>query len=144
VPGTIIKVSPRTAYSWKAVPQATATGETIIQPFVPVWQWREISVLVRVHVTTTGSAGSKITVKVVSSPPTDEEPNVLYGTGAIATIDIATGTGDGTVVKLDVSPQSSTPVNAGSHLGIIIYATGATSGVTDVTATLSVDLVCKS
>jgi hypothetical protein len=141
--GNILTILRRTPFDWQDVPQQAVTGATVLQTAVPVLAWKEISLLTRVHATTTGSAGSKITVLVTAVMPSAEDPSIFFGTGPIAQVDITTGTVAGTLVKLDISPQSSTPVNAGAFLAISVKATGATSGATDVTGTLSMALCVK-
>ena len=143
--GRIINISERRTFTWKAVPiSSTSAGLVVVQQTVPVWSYREVSLLIRVHADITGQTGATVKVYVHSSAPTQEDTTSVFPTSAaIATATIAETAAGGNMVKLDVSPQSSTPVNAGAYLLIAVDATGGSGVVGDVIAVLSIDLVGK-
>jgi hypothetical protein len=107
-----------------------------IRKDLPVDDYREATLLVRVHDADIVNPSSKIEVIAVETAPSPEEPDVDYGGTTLATATV-TGTSEPALL----APSFSTPF--GGAVTIYVRGTQGSAG-TNVLATLSVDLVLKA
>lgn len=115
--------------------QSSTSEEYCILKDYPVGQFREGTILVRVHDADVVNPGSEIEVRAVDTAPSLEEPSVDFEGGEIASASV-TGTSEPALVSANFTAPF------GRAVTIYVKGTQGSAG-TNVTATLSADLVLK-
>jgi hypothetical protein len=138
--GTVVNVVPRTPYVFDTL-VASSTFTIPIARFVDISQYREATVMLRVHARTVAQAatGAKITVSLIGEAPTSEDPANDFATAQLASYDIVAS-------PTTIAPSLQLITVPGNSGGMITIRLGATQGTQagNLSATISVDVSLKS
>jgi hypothetical protein len=136
MPGIIVPVFARTDFNYTTT-VAGAMAEFPIAQNIDVSQYRECTLLVRVHALSFANAGSKIEVRARRVAPTDEDPAQFFRDQTTSwTVPVTQGDTAPRLLNVTVGP------NTGGWISVFLVVTQGSTGTT-LTATLSADLSLK-
>lgn len=139
MPGVVQRVIPRTLYNFNNVPIGTTFSFPIAR-FIDISQYREVTIIQRVHTKSILATGSPtLSLVCYADQPTTDDPAQDFTTLAA----LVTGT---TITGATTSPLLTlitVPANAGSMISIWLAVTQGTSAAA-LQASLSVDISAKS
>jgi hypothetical protein len=139
MPGTVLKVIPKTKYDFGS--QALGTSQTLtVARHLDCANYRELTLVVRVHSCTTTDTG-QISVIVVAEAPTTEDPafDTVVAGSHVASLSF---TSTPAAPKLMLAISSSIP--SGSKVVVQVSCSTSTGVGGPNNATISADLVLKS
>lgn len=134
--GIIVPVLERTDYNFTGT-VAGSMAEIPIAQNIDVSQYRECTLLVRVHALSFASAGSTIALRARRVAPTEEDPAVFFRDQSTSwAVTVTQGDTAPRLLNVTVGP------NTGGWISLFLVVTQGTTGNT-LTATLSADLSLK-
>ena len=139
--GVNMRLMKKTALDYSQV-AADKEQMLIVNTAINVTNYKEGTLLVRVHGAPTIENDAAINVVLVRTAPTEEEPGLLFASGepTLATVTIDQDTVMLETTALLVAPL---PANLGGYLALAIKGVQDPSTAGEIRATISVDLNLK-
>lgn len=141
--GTQLRILSKTEYDMSTVLGQTGAspGAIILAKNVDVSQWREATLMVRLH-TATWSNGASLSVVAYPSLPTEEDPGTDYTTNnPVATVTFTQGASGESAPKLKLDDLTA---GFGPFLTIALGITQGQTASAQLKFTISVELSLKS
>jgi hypothetical protein len=88
-----LPVLPKVAFAFDTL-AVGASQEVVIADRVPLWNWREVTLIVRVHSHTLAGTGNQITVRVYPQSWTPEDPGLTFLNVFLFNVSIGSATGN--------------------------------------------------
>jgi hypothetical protein len=136
--GRVIRLVPKTPYEFNTLGVSGQTTLALAQR-VDVSQYTELTLMVRVHALDIPSGVGSIKVQAVPDGHTSEDPGLSF-------LDTGTVLGSVTIATGSAVPGYTTKAlsaGAGPMIAVLLVASQDTSQVTNLDATISVDLCMK-
>jgi len=137
--GKVITVLDRTDYNYTNMGTGGGTVELPIAQNIDVSQYRECTLLVRLHALSLANAGSSIAIRARRVAPTEEDPAVFFRDQSISWTVTA---GQADVASTPKLLNVTVGPNTGGWISLFLVVTQGSAGTT-LTATLSADLSLK-
>lgn len=135
--GIVMQIVPKRTLDFNNLANLT-TEDIVLAQGIDVSQWREVSLMIRVHATTLTTVGT-ITLFAQTEGRTAEDPGVLFFDSTLRGSQVLSN-----AQAVGFYTVNTVGTNLGSMIRVVARGNRTTVGTTNMTVDVSVDLSLKS